>query len=335
MIFADLFLWSSGWPWLLILPVLWQVLRRLEKRRHQRLEAILGGRVGILSWSLDPRRRRLRNRIWLVAFGALFVAMLEPAWGEKNESFKVPGLDLVFCLDLSRSMWATDVVPNRLERLKVDLDEVATGRRGDRLALVGFAGSAHLLSPLTDDMPSYQSILAEAEPSQTKLGGTNLGAALTRALAALPKDSENSATIVLLSDGEDHGSAARAAAIRCRERGIALFCGGVGSAQGSKIPVPAEDGRSESFLLDSKGEEVLTQLDSHSLEELAVISGGRYFAIAEESLGDFLAKERDQMARRKHDRLGVSGRKNRYQWPLTLTFLFLLFVITTTDRRVS
>lgn len=187
------------------------------------------------------------------------------------------GGDILFCLDVSRSMLARDLSPDRLHKAKETILNLTQQGRQDRFGLIAFAGSSRLLVPMTRDSTSFGEILETAGPLLVDRGGTDLGQALSLALDALViSRPPRSPCIVLLSDGEDFGNKGQNLAKRCKERGIPIFCIGLGTRLGSKIPIPIQN-KKEVFLKDGNGKDVVTKLLSHDLEEIASLSGGAYF----------------------------------------------------------
>src|SRR5690606_36032526 len=234
------------------------------------------------------------------------------------------GLDLVVCLDLSRSMLSRDVAPSRLARARAEIRALAERVRGDRLALATFAGYARLAVPLTRDRQSFADLVDLADPATVTRGGTDLGAALDAALGAVPEDLAADAAIVLVTDGEDLEQRGLAAARRCAERGVAVHCLGLGSTLGSKIAVEGPDG--ETFLRDASGEEVVSALDRDGLAAIAAAGSGRF--VTTERRTPVLAELYDHhlagAARASRSAAPGEGRRNRFQWPLLAAFVLLI-----------
>jgi Ca-activated chloride channel family protein len=240
-------------------------------------------------------------------------ALLEPAWGESG-ALEARGSDVVVCLDVSRSMLATDEEPTRLERAREEIRALAAAARGDRLALVAFAGEARLVVPLTRDGEALAALADAADPLSVARGGSDLGAALDAALAALDAGSGDAAAIVLLTDGEDHGGGGLSAAERCRARGVPVHAVGLGSARGSKIPVPGP--RGPEFLRDPAGAEVVSGLDADSLRRIADASGGSFLEAGAGApvLPELHARRLVPDARRAFSVSARSARTPRFQW---------------------
>ncbi len=186
------------------------------------------------------------------------------------------GGDILFCLDVSRSMLARDLSPDRLTKAKEIIRSVLRQGPQDRFGLVVFAGNARLLVPLTRDQTSFDEILDPVSPLFVSRAGTDFGQALGLALDALVASGPKRAPcIVLLSDGEDESGKGPKLAERCKKRGIPVFSVSLGTPLGSKIPIFLKEGR-EVFLKDSQGKEVITRLHPEGLQSIAAKSGGKF-----------------------------------------------------------
>jgi Ca-activated chloride channel family protein len=285
-------------PLLLLAPLAYLALRSAEHARARRVKRVLGPRVPIV-----PHRFVL----WGVGLLFALVAILGPSWGAAASA--VEGTDIVICLDVSRSMLARDVEPDRLAHAKADIRALAKAAKGDRLGLVVFAGEARAMVPLTEDMSSFLELLDLADPTSVATGGTDLGAALEKALDVL---GGRQGSVLLFTDGEDLGGKGLAAARLLGDRGVAVHCIGVGTELGSKIATE------RGFLRDRKGTEVVSAMDASGLRAIAEATGGTFGSRAPDI----------SVARRTGapDRL-----ENRFQWPLGLALL--LWLLDLSRRR--
>ena len=335
MIGAELFAHENGLPVLLLPPVLWGLSWALDRRRRRRLLEYTRGRTAALAADLDLGQRWRRRAVAAVALFFGLLAALRPEWGEEQRTVEQRGVDVVLCLDVSRSMLARDLKPSRLAAAKQELRRASEHLRTDRLALVLFAGEARLAVPLTQDRASFLELAELADPLSVRLGGTNLGAALECALEALAGRSGDHETIVLLTDGEDLDGRGLEVAERCRQRNITVHCLGLGSALGSKIPV--DDGRGESYLRDRDGQEVVSALDPRSLQRVARATGGEFLSATgrPEALSSLFEKNVFPMAQRTYESERRPEPVNRFQWPLFVAFVLWLYELASTDRRRS
>lgn len=265
---------------------------------------------------------------------ALFAALLGPARGYGERPVLQRGVDLVVAIDTSRSMLARDVRPDRLTRAKREVQGLIDRLGGDRVALLAFAGDVRQVSPLTHDRTALGFLLARIDPRDNRRGGTDLGAALERALELFDGRTGNHEAIVLVTDGEDlEGRGAKVAA-QAAERGIRVFVVGVGTELGGKIPVLAGDGR-ETFLVGPDGEEVVTRLDGETLVRLARASGGEYLSVEDSAtpLEELYLRRIARLDTRAVEGGAERVPLDRYQWPLVLALLLLLVDVGLCERR--
>lgn len=262
--------------WLaLLLPALWLALARLERRAAAQRRALLGPREARLG-APTPAGRLASARLLFVlglACGLLALAQPRPRAGAAATPWR--GVDLVLALDVSRSMLARDLAPDRLGRAVREIEALAGAATGDRLGLVLFAGEARVRVPLTRDLVAVARVAASARPEDVLRGGTDLAAALEAAGSLAAGGAEGQGAVLLLTDGEDHAGQGAAAAARLRDRGIVVHVLGVGSEAGARIPV-AREGGGEQYLRDGGGREVLTRRDDASLARVARSGGGAY-----------------------------------------------------------
>ena len=306
------------WPWLLALvPFCWLLV--VAARGARRRAARYGGKLGEAPagpWS---------QALLLTAVAAfLLLAVLEPQLGEEQVKVERRGVDVVFCLDVSRSMLAQDVDPNRLERARrdvVSLADVLTA--GDRVGLVAFAGQARLVVPLTHDVDSFRELLRGVDTETVMVGGSDLAAAIRKGLELVDDDGTQTAVIVLLTDGEDLAGAGKTAAQEAAAKGVVVHAVGYGSTMGSKILLA--DGGRQGFLRSKEGEEVVSMLDPDGLRALAQTTGGEFLRADAAAVPLALLYERRiaPMIQRSYDAGAETLRKTRFQWVLLPAFVLL------------
>jgi Ca-activated chloride channel family protein len=265
------------WLWLAVgsLALLGWLLIRARQARQKQLAAFATPQVlEQLLASHSPGRRLLKNAMSLLAVAGLSVAMARPQWGEQAQVTKALGEDVLFLLDCSKSMLATDIRPDRLERARLAvLDFVQRHGRG-RVGLVAFAGQAFLQCPLTFDYDAFREALDAVNEDTIPVQGTDIARALQEASLAMEKDQRRK-FMVLLTDGEDLEKGGITRAKQLAEQGVRVYSIGVGTAAGGPIQVP--DGRGGwSPLRDDKGEIVESRLDETTLRQIAEVTGGEY-----------------------------------------------------------
>ncbi|MBR0459841.1 MAG: VWA domain-containing protein [Victivallales bacterium] len=232
-----------------------------------------------LTKAVSLARRRWKQGMVLCALGLVILALARPCWNPIEQKVSRTGRDVVFVLDVSRSMLADDLKPTRLERAKLAISDCLEVIRGDRVGLVIFAGDAVPRCPLTLDYGFFRMMLADVEPRSVGRGGTNIGDALRTALKDVFDSQERQyKDVILITDGEDQGTFAQEAAETLGKAGIRLLAIGLGDEQGTPILVADEDGKRD-FIRDG-GELVRSKLDSASLRKLAAATpGGRYLPV--------------------------------------------------------
>jgi Ca-activated chloride channel family protein len=317
------------WPWLLALPVVWALLWALfdrGTRAARRYGASSPDHVGAPLW------RALRLSL---LGGLALLCWMDPRLGDEPVQVERRGLDLIVCLDTSRSMLARDLEPSRLQRALQDIRAVLPRLEGgDRTGLVVFAGAARLWVPLTHDLDSFAALLDEVDTDLVKTGGTDLAAALRKAAELADPDQVATTVVVLLTDGEDLAGAGRQAASELKDKGLVVHAIGYGSSLGSKITL-AEGGAAEAFLRDRQGAEVVSRMDPESLRAVAAVTGGEFLRAEAMVLPlcELHQKRLLPMQKRAYDAGTQTGKQARYQWVLLPLSLLLLWEIALSGGR--
>ncbi|MDP6526050.1 MAG: VWA domain-containing protein [Kiritimatiellia bacterium] len=248
----------------------------LVRSKRARLNAFISP---VMQKKLAPGKSGVRAewQIWLISIG-LFLMMISaarPRWGQREETVFTRGRDLLIALDVSRSMLANDVHPDRLRRAKADLMDLIGELGGDRAGLLAFRHKAVLLCPLTTDYAYLRQSLEAVDIDSAPRGETDIGDAIVKAMDAFDNEEGSHKAIILISDGEDLTGGATEAARQAAEKGILIFTVGFGATSGSRIPNP--DKRGEFYRY--KGEDIVTKLNHDTLNEIAGITGGGYLPV--------------------------------------------------------
>lgn len=296
-------------------------------------------RARIVDPELEPRLyrdfapARARSRVLLAAAGLFFgaLALIGPVRGFSLREVERRGLDLVVCIDTSRSMLVADLSrETRLEHAKREVGLLLDRLRGDRVALVAFSGDVRDVTPLTRDRNTLRWFLKALSPLDNRRGGTDLGLALEHGLELFDGRTGAHEAIVLLTDGEDLEGRAVAVAEEAQRRNIRIFVVGMGTEGGGKIP----DERRGGFVKDNTGADVVSRLDDSTLRQIAAATGGAY-ASAETPLA--LEKLYDRYIATMEGRTLSQGKEriphDRYQWPLVIAFALMLAESSLRERR--
>jgi len=317
--------WSEPhlWPLLLLLPLCWLAFWWLFGF------AVRGGaRYGAMAEErgVSPARRA---SLWTALAGLLLLCWMAPLLGEERVAVERRGLDVIFCLDTSRSMLARDLEPDRLARAKRDIDTVLpllVG--GDRVALIAFAGRTRLIVPLTHDLDSFRQLMDDVDTDTVRTGGSDLAAALRGALQLSSADNASTTVIVLLTDGEDLTGAGQQAAAEAAARGVVVHAVGYGSTRGTKIVLDDGTGKSE-FLKSDNGDEVVSVLDADGLRDIARTTGGEFVRADAMPLPlvELKKKRIDPLVKRAYEAGEDVIKKPRFQWVLLPAVLLLIVEI--------
>jgi Ca-activated chloride channel homolog len=267
---------------LLIIPVCIGLSVYAERRRRKALTRFIEvDMLKELPVSVSGSRRKWKTGIVLSAFVFIVFATSRPAWNLKTEAIERRGRDVAFLLDVSKSMLADDLKPNRLEHAKLAISDCINAMQGERVALVAFAGAAVVKCPLTVDYDFFDMLLRAVSPDSISRGGTKIGDAIRKTLREVLDDGSNSLKdIILLTDGEDHDSSPVEAAREAGKRGIRIISIGLGDTkEGRRIPLFNDSG--EKTFLKYQGREVWTKLDAPALKRMVIRTpGGRYLNVS-------------------------------------------------------
>lgn len=325
------------WLWLLpVLAALWMwAASRRKAAMHRLIEAGLLSRIQV---KVSPSRRRWKAGLVAAAVILLVVALARPGWNPKPDRVERRGRDVVFLVDVSKSMLAEDLVPNRLERAKLAIRDTVERLSGDRVGLVVFAGTAVVKCPLTVDYGFFRMMLDEISPDSVSRGGTMIGDALRKVLTDVFDDQPKQyRDVILITDGEDHESFPETAAEKAGQLGVRLIVIGLGDeTEGRRIPITDAEGRKT--FLTYNGQEVWTKLDGNSLRKMALATpGGKYLNVATGSidLGDVYQDLVASAEKKDLEAQTVTRYDEKFQVFLLLAFLLASVEWVISDRTKS
>ena len=326
------------WLWLaLVGPLLLLALQRYSAwaRRRQLAQIAAPEFVADLTRSHSRIRRGFKNTLLVLALAGIGLALARPQWGEQAEASHLFGQDVVFLLDCSRSMLATDVSPNRLQRAKLAILDYLQRHAHGRVGLVAFAGQAFLQCPLTFDYGAFQDALTIVDDRTIPVLGTDVGRALEEGFRAMDKN-ERQKILVLLTDGEDLEKGGIRTAEKLAKDGVVVFTLGVGTPAGTEIQMLNEQGKPE-LVRDNKGEVVRSKLDEATLRSIAQATHGAYYPLG--ALGEGLAKVRLALEDLNTNSGSAPARKlgvDRFHVPVAIALgLLVIESLVGTRRRMA
>lgn len=276
----------------------------------------------------------LKFLLVILGLSAVIIAIANPRLGTKMETIKREGIDIVFALDVSKSMLAEDVAPNRLEKAKQIINQIINNLQGDRIGLIAYAGSAYPILPMTSDYSIGKMYLQNANTNMLSSQGTALNQAITQATNFFDDD-QQSKLLILISDGEDHGDDANEALEVAKEKGIKIVTISVGTVKGGQIPLK-ENGKILGYKKDSNGEIVVTKMNAESLKKIAEVTKGKYLdGNNTKSVVDNLQTVLSSIEKNESETQQIAEFKTQYQWFLGLGFLLLFLDLLMFERKTA
>jgi Ca-activated chloride channel family protein len=270
-----------------------------------------------------------------LALVALIIALVNPKIGTKMETVKRQGIDIVFAVDISKSMLAEDVAPNRLDRAKQLVSQIINNLGNDRIGIVGYAGSAYPVLPMTTDYSIAKMYLQNMNTDMVSSQGTALSDAIRMATQFFDSD-ETSKLIILISDGEDHGDGANDASLIAEELGIKIITIGVGTPNGGPIPIKGYNGQVIEYKKDKEGEVVITKLNQETLENIAEnASGGFISGNSTKDVVNQIKNALDNIEKTEFETQQIAEYQTQYQWFIGIAFVLLLLDIFFLERKTS
>ncbi|NND15024.1 MAG: VWA domain-containing protein [Eudoraea sp.] len=329
---AKIFLYLLG-----IIPILllFFVGTRIWKSRRQRLFAEAG-----LLRRLAPDRSKFKSilKLFFVLLGitSLIFALVNPKMGTKLETVKREGVDIVFAVDVSKSMLAEDIAPNRLEKAKRLVSEIINQLTSDRVGIIAYAGQAYPQLPITTDYGAAKMFLQGLNTDMLSSQGTAINEAIELASTYFDDDEQTNRILFIISDGEDHsGSATLEAVELALTEGIKIFSLGVGTQKGGPIPLKSQN-VVDSFKKDNQGEVVITRMQDGLLKEIAEEGNGIYIEGSDTEEAVAIVKETlNQMDKKEFEAKQFADYKDQFQWFLAAALFFLFVDVFFLDRKTS
>ncbi len=331
--FADIeMLW-----WLLTIPVF--VVAYVLITRHKRRQLSEFGDPELMAQLMpDASKSRpiVKFALLMGALSLLIIAAARPQYGQQEKTVKRQGIEVMVALDISNSMLAEDVAPNRLDRAKQMLSKMIDNMVDDKVGLVVFAGEAFTQLPITCDYVSAKMFLNTISPKLIPTQGTAIGAALQTAIRSFgSQESDTGRAIILITDGENHEDDAIAAAKQAQELGIQVFVIGIGKPEGSPIPVPGTN----DYIKDRSGQVVVSRLNEEMCQEIAQAGKGAYVRCDNTNTAmRALQQELDRIATTDLETTVYADYNEQYQSFVLIALLLLVidfFILMRQNHRLS
>jgi Ca-activated chloride channel homolog len=314
-------------PVLVILLITYFIMIRKKMQR-------LGdeGLVKELTPYVSKRKRIIKSVLFLLAFCSLVLALCNLQTGSKLTEVKREGADIVVCLDVSNSMLAQDLTPDRLTRAKYALEKMIDLLEGDRLSLIIFAGEAYVQLPMTTDYNAAKMFLDAINPDMVPVQGTNLEAAINKAVESFGKDLGKNKAIILITDGENHESEAIVAAEDAGKKGVMVCTIGIGSENGVPIPL-IERGVVKGYRKDREGQTVVTRLNASLLKTIAAKGNGVYVHATQADLGLTNVLDKiNELDKAQIESKMYTDYEDQFQWFIAACLALLVFEFLISER---
>ena len=288
-----------------------------------------------LAESASRSKRLVKFCIFLAAFSFIVAGLANPQIGTRLEEVKQEGVDMFIALDVSLSMKAEDIKPNRLERAKFEIRNLIDRLGGDRLGLIVFAGEAYTQFPLTTDYGAAGLFLDVVDVDVVPLPGTSIGSAISRAVESFDFKEPSAKVLVIITDGENTEGDAFEAAEDAAKKGIRIYCVGMGSPSGSPIPVYGSSGQQIDFKRDRMGNVVVTKLDESSLEKIATTGNGTYYRATntQDELNE-IYKSINTLQKREFGVKQFTDYEDRFQFFIAAGIVLLLLELLISEKRI-
>ena len=312
---------------LLFVPLLAFLLVFFLKKRKKALSLLISkANLPVLS-NINFNAYKVKNIALFAGFIFLILALARPQYGHKDTEIERTSSEIVLALDVSKSMLAEDVKPNRLERAKMLMSRIISEREGDKIGVIVFSSVAMWQCPMTYDIEAVKMFLQKVNTGALPFGGTEFSAPINLAVKALSGKPSNSRVMILITDGEDHDEKTKEAIESAKKAGLRIITIGIGTAQGAPVPEKNSSGALIRYITGDNGKTVISRLDSTLLQKIASETGCKYFEIS--GSGDVFAdiiKELQNLGKDSQGKVKESSRRDRFQ-----IFLFLALIAFITE----
>jgi Ca-activated chloride channel family protein len=318
--------------WLLVLIPVLALVRFISYRNQKRKLRKFGDPKLLKELMPDVSRFRPSVKFWilLAALALLIIMLARPQMGTKISQEKRTGIETIIALDISNSMLAEDIVPSRLDRSKMMVENLVDHFTNDKIGLIVFAGDAFVQLPITSDYVSAKMFLSSIDPSMMATQGTDIAAAINMAMNSFTQEEGIGKAIIVITDGEDHEGGGLEAAEAAKKKGMRVYVLGVGSSQGAPIPIPGTG----NYMKDNTGNTVMSALNEDMCKQVAAAGGGVYIHVENNSAAQQqLDNELDKLSKKETSTTVYSDYDEQFQAFGILALLLLIIEICILDRR--
>jgi Ca-activated chloride channel family protein len=316
-----------------LLLVFYLLFRRLERRSVKRLGN--PDLLGQLS-RMASRSKPLWKLVLLIAgMVILLIGMANPQIGTRMEEVKLEGVDIFIALDVSNSMKAEDIKPNRLEKARLEIRNLVKRLSGDRVGLIVFAGEAYTQFPLTTDYAAAELFIDAVDTDIVPVQGTAIGKAIKQTEKSFDFEESTTKVLIIITDGENTEGEIFETAEEASDKGIIIYAIGMGSSAGTPIPVYDARGQRVDFKRDRKGEVVMSRLDRLSLEKMVSYGKGKYFqgTTTQDELNE-IYEDINALEKREFGTKQFTDYESRFQYFVAAGLFLLLVELLISERRI-
>lgn len=311
---------------LFLLYVLWQKRTQNKFAKPTLFKRLAPQRSAFKQW--------LKFLLPVLGISCFIIALANPKMGTKLETVKRQGVDIVFALDVSKSMLAEDIAPNRLEKSKQIISQILNELVSDRVGIIGYAGSAFPQLPITTDYGAAKTFLQAMNTDMVSSQGTAVADAIDLAATYYDRDETTNRILIIIGDGEDHGDKADEAIASAKENNIKIFTISVGTTKGG--PIPIRSNRGVSYKKDNSGQTVITRADKMTLRNIADKGDGVFIdeARTDENV-KILLENLQKIEKSELETKQFSEFKSQYQWFVAFGMLFIILDVIILERRTK
>jgi Ca-activated chloride channel family protein len=316
---------------LLLIPIL-AVFFYLTSRKRAADLALLVSQANFLSLTdVNLNAYKVKNFLILLTLFFIIIALARPQFGEKGKTITKESSEIVIALDVSKSMLAQDLKPNRLEKAKDNVLKIVQENPGEKIGVIIFAGTAMWQCPMTYDSQALKMFLQNVETGALPMGGTQISDAIILASKAVGKDLSNGKAMILISDGEDHDSKIKEAINEAKKAKLKIISVGIGTQAGAPVPIKNENGAISDYVKDKSGKVVVSKINADLLKRVANETDGKYFDDSGKDISMEISKALKNLEKNKSEISERNGKIDRFQIflfiALILLFIALLFPV--------